>query len=64
MPVLYLVGENEKIYSPEEAIQRLSRIAPQIVTKLIPDTGHDLSVVQAEMVNTIILDFLSNRDRP
>lgn len=60
MPVLYLVGENEKIYSPEEAIQRLSRVAPQIKVDLIPNTGHDLSVVQAEMVNRIVLDFLNN----
>lgn len=58
VPTLYLVGENEKIYSPQEAIQRLSRIAPQISASLIPNAGHDLSVVQADMVNKIILDFL------
>ncbi|MGD8537673.1 MAG: alpha/beta hydrolase [Candidatus Aminicenantes bacterium] len=59
LPTLYLVGENEKIYSPEEAIERLSRIAPEIEAKIIPGTGHDLSVVQAEMVNQIIIDFLN-----
>ena len=64
MPTLYLVGENEKIYSPQEAIERLSRIAPQIEAELIPNTGHDLSVVQADMVNTIILDFFNDRDTP
>lgn len=58
VPTLYLVGENEKIYSPQEAIQRLNRIAPQINTALIPNAGHDLTVVQTEMVNKIILDFL------
>ena len=58
VPTLYLVGENEKIYSPQEAIQRLIRIAPQINTVLIPNAGHDLTVVQAEMVNKIILDFM------
>ena len=57
-PTLYLVGENEKIYSPQEAIQRLNRIAPQINTVLIPKAGHDLTVVQTEMMNKIILDFL------
>lgn len=62
MPVLYLVGENEKIYSPQEAIQRLSRVAPQIEVDLIPDTGHDLSVVQADSVNRIIIDFLKKKN--
>ena len=62
LPTLYLVGENEKIYSPEEAIERLSRIAPEIEAKIIPGTGHDLSVVQAEMVNQIIIDFLNTRE--
>jgi len=59
VPTLYLVGENEKIYSPNKAIQRLNRIAPQIRTELIPSAGHDLSVVQADMVNKIVLDFLN-----
>jgi pimeloyl-ACP methyl ester carboxylesterase len=59
MPTLYLVGENEKIYSPQKAIQRLNGIAPQIKTELIPDAGHDLSVVQSAMVNQIVQDFLN-----
>ena len=58
VPTLYLVGENEKIYSPQEAIQRLNRISPQINTALIPNAGHDLTVVQSDMVNKIILNFL------
>jgi pimeloyl-ACP methyl ester carboxylesterase len=59
LPTLFLVGENEKIYSAQEAIQRLNRVAPHIKTELIPGAGHDLTVVQAEMVNRIILDFLN-----
>ena len=62
MPVLYLLGENEKIYSPQEAIRRLSRVAPQIEVELIPDTGHDLTVVQAESVNRMIIDFLRQKN--
>jgi pimeloyl-ACP methyl ester carboxylesterase len=60
VPTLYLVGENEKIYSPHMAIQRLNKIAPRIKTSLIPGAGHDLSVVQADMVNEIVLDFLNS----
>jgi pimeloyl-ACP methyl ester carboxylesterase len=58
MPTLYLGGENEKIYSPHEAIRRLKNIAPHINAELIPNAGHDLTVVQTEIVNNKILAFL------
>lgn len=58
IPVLFLVGENEKIYSAQKAVQRLNKIAPRIKTEIIPHAGHDLAFVQAEMVNGRILDFL------
>ena len=58
MPVLFLVGENEKLYSAQEAVEHLKNIAPQIRVEIIPGAGHDLSVVQAEMVNRKILEFL------
>ena len=59
VPVLYLVGENEKIYSPERAIERLGRVAPQVQAEVISGAGHDLSLVQAELVNQKILEFLA-----
>jgi pimeloyl-ACP methyl ester carboxylesterase len=62
MPVLYLVGENEKIYDPHEAVKRLCSIAPHIKTEIIPGAGHDLTVVQADMVNRKILDFLDETE--
>lgn len=58
VPTLFLVGENEKIYSAQEAIHRLKKVAPHIKTEVIPNTGHDLTVVQAEMVNGKVLEFL------
>jgi len=58
VPALFLVGANEKIYSPSEAVERLNRVAPQIKTRIILDAGHDLTLVQAKMVNQIILEFL------
>ncbi|HEY3272552.1 MAG TPA: alpha/beta hydrolase [Methanocella sp.] len=62
VPVLYVVGEHEKIYSAVEAIARLKKVAPQIRTEVIPRAGHDLNLVRAEMVNRIVLDFLGSRD--
>jgi len=58
VPTLYVVGENEKIYSAQKAMQRLNQVAPQIKTRTIPNAGHDLTIVQAEMVNEKVLDFL------
>ncbi len=61
VPALYLVGEHEKIYSAQKAIQRLHKVAPQIKTEVIPGAGHDLTIVQADLVNTKVLDFLKQR---
>jgi pimeloyl-ACP methyl ester carboxylesterase len=58
VPTLFLVGENEVLYSAHEAVQRLNKVAPQIHTAVIPNAGHDLLLVQTEMVNQKIVEFL------
>lgn len=58
IPVLYMVGENEKIYSATKAVNRLKNIAPQIKTEIIPNAGHDLTSVQNKMIDQKILEFL------
>jgi pimeloyl-ACP methyl ester carboxylesterase len=58
LPTLFLVGENEKIYSAQKAVQRLNNVAPHLKTEILPNCGHDLWIVQAETVNKIILQFL------
>jgi pimeloyl-ACP methyl ester carboxylesterase len=62
VPMLYLVGEHEKMYSARKALERLQRVAPQLETEIIPGAGHDLTIVQAEMVNRKVLDFLNERN--
>ena len=42
----------------QEAIGRLNSVAPQIKTELIPDVGHDLTIVQAALVSTKVIEFL------
>ena len=59
VPTLFMIGENEKIYSAQKALQRINSIAPQIKTELIPGAGHDLTAVQIEMCDKKILEFLS-----
>jgi pimeloyl-ACP methyl ester carboxylesterase len=56
-----MVGENEKMYPAQKAVHHLNRVAPQIETEVIPQAGHDLTFVQAETVNSEILDFLEHR---
>lgn len=58
VPTLFLVGENEKTFSPQKAIQRLNKIAPQIKTEVISKAGHDLNFAQASLINYKVLDFL------
>jgi len=58
MPILCLIGEHEKIYAAQKAVRRLNRVAPQIKTEIIPGAGHDLTMVQAELVNRKVLEFL------
>lgn len=62
VPTLYLVGENEKLYSAQKAIQRLHKVAPHIKAEVIPDAGHDLTIVQADIVNKKVLEFLKDGD--
>jgi len=58
VPALFLVGENEKVYSAQKAVQRLSRVAPQIKTEVLADTGHGLTFTQVKLINKKVLDFL------
>ena len=58
IPVLYLAGENEKMYSVKEAVNRLNNTAPNIKTEVIPNTGHCLMFAYPDLVNKKILEFL------
>ncbi len=57
-PVLFVVGENEKIYSAQIAVQRIKNIAPNIKTEIIPNASHDLLFSQPKLVNKAVINFL------
>jgi pimeloyl-ACP methyl ester carboxylesterase len=61
VPALFLVGEHETIYDARKAVRRLERVAPRVTAEIIPGAGHDLTIVQAEMVNQRILEFLNQK---
>lgn len=58
MPVLYLVGGEEVMYSPEKAVERIYRLNAAVKTVIIPDACHCITHSQAETVNKHILEFL------
>jgi pimeloyl-ACP methyl ester carboxylesterase len=58
LPVLFVVGEHEVVYSPVRAVRRLRRLAPAIAAEIVPGAGHDLTFARAAVVNRRILDFL------
>lgn len=62
-PTLFMIGENDVIYSAQKAVQRLKAKAPQIQTDVIPNAGHDLLIVQTDMVNQKIVTFLAGCGR-
>jgi len=59
VPTLFLVGDKEVLYPAEEAIARLHAVAPNIKTQVVRGAGHDITIVQAEVVNRIVVDHLS-----
>jgi pimeloyl-ACP methyl ester carboxylesterase len=58
VPTLFIVGQNEKLYSAKKAIERLKKLAPAIKAEFIPAAGHDVMVSQADRFNSAVLQFL------
>ncbi len=58
IPVLYMVGENEKVYSARKALKRIHAVAPQIKTEMIPGAGHDMLAVEPDLIMEKVLEFL------
>ena len=61
-PCLFLVGEHEKIYSAQAAVRRLNRVAPQVKTEIMPGVGHDLTLVEPDLVAARVLEFLGEHE--
>ncbi|MEW5939371.1 MAG: alpha/beta hydrolase [Chloroflexota bacterium] len=59
-PCLFLVGEHEKMYPAQKALDRLRRVAPQIEAEVISNAGHDLTFSQAEVVTGKMVEFLAD----
>lgn len=58
IPTLFIVGENEVIYNPVAAIEKVNQLMPNVEPKLVPNAGHLVSMEQPALVNKYILKFL------
>ncbi len=63
VPTLFMVGEHDRIYSAKSAVEHLAKVAPQIKTEIIAGAGHDLTLVQTDIVNKKVLEFLGQPRR-
>jgi pimeloyl-ACP methyl ester carboxylesterase len=60
VPTLFVIGENEKIYSAQDAVKRLNTVSPQINTEIIESAGHDLMHAKRDEVIKKVLEFLES----
>lgn len=58
MPVLLLIGDSDFI-NDEDALNEARENIPYLQTHIIENSGHFLSIDQAEVVNEKMIDFLS-----
>jgi pimeloyl-ACP methyl ester carboxylesterase len=61
VPTLIVLGEEEIIYDPREALARARRLIPDLETALIPNASHLLTMQWSTTVNRQILEFLEDR---
>ena len=64
VPTLFLIGENDKTYSPERAVLRLREIAPTVAAKIAQKTDHYITLVNPDWVVRHILHFLQDAETP
>ncbi|RST72798.1 alpha/beta hydrolase [Siminovitchia acidinfaciens] len=58
IPILFIVGDEEKIYRANKARKTIKEKIPHVETTIIPNCGHLLITEQATKVNKAIVDFL------
>ncbi len=59
VPVLLLLGEKEVIYDSTKAMARVRQLIPDLTGEIIPESSHDMSMNQYQIVDARILDFLA-----
>lgn len=60
-PTLLLFGDEEVIFEPKAAAEKMARVAPRVSVEVIPGASHDLFIVAAPEVARRALAFLRPR---
>jgi len=60
VPILFLVGENEVLYSAQKAVKRIKHI-PHVKAEIIPNASHCITLSQYKILNKKVLDFLQKK---
>ncbi|WP_299668563.1 alpha/beta hydrolase [uncultured Ruegeria sp.] len=58
VPTLFLVGENDRTYSAEHAVDRLHRVAPTVDARVASNTDHYITMSNPDWVVRNVLGFL------
>ncbi len=58
MPCMLMIGDHDVI-NTQEAIEKARMLIPDIVTEMVKEAGHILTVDRAEYVNRRIIEYLS-----
>jgi pimeloyl-ACP methyl ester carboxylesterase len=58
VPTLFLVGDQEVIYSSDKAVKRVLSLVPCIEAEIIKNASHCLTVEQSHVINNRIVEFL------
>ncbi len=56
--LLVMVGDHERIYDPQAALQRAAQLIPGVETELVADAGHLINMDQAEYADARVIEFL------
>ena len=60
VPVLLLIGEQEVMYDPAEALARARRLIPDFEGDLVPQSSHEMCSSQYQIVDARVLEFLND----
>ena len=59
VPTLFLVGDEEVVYDPQDAIIHLEKVAPRIKSVTVPNADHHMALIEPDFVCETVLEFLS-----
>ncbi len=58
-PTLLIIGDHEKIYPPQAAVEAATRLLPGVATEVVPGAHHIAAIAQPQPVNARLLQHLA-----